>query len=508
MDGSGLLKMQATPEVTVIWLKRDIRLCDHACFHYASQAPYPIVVLYVEEPLVIYSPSFSQQHAGFLAESLASLQKQLATQGVTLFTAKGHVLEVLETLQHYASVQAIHSHEETGEWATYERDVLVSHWCKAQGIAWHEHRQFGVIRRLKHRSTWAERWKVLMEQPAYPVPERLQSLPAQALPMYFQHPVFQGEFPYAGVHHLRQTGGTEQAMAVLESFLESRGKEYSKHMSSPNLAEEGCTRLSPYITFGCISMRTVYQRIIQAQKDVWNRYPKAEAKGWFRSLRSAESRLYWHCHFIQKLERKPRLEFEALHYAYEGLRPHTPEAEKRFRAFQQAETGIPMIDACLRYLFAHGWINFRMRALLMSFGCYQLWLPWQWVGSFLAAHFIDYEPGIHFYQSQMQSASTGFNTVRIYCPIKQAKDQDPKGEFIARWVPELADLPLPYRYSPWELPPLLAQSMGFQPGEHYPHPIVDLKTSYDEAKQQVFELRHRFPPRFNASANPQFRRRR
>jgi deoxyribodipyrimidine photo-lyase len=488
--------MIARPCVNVIWLKRDLRLNDHAGFHYAAQSKHPIIVLYIEEPLVVCSPTFAQQHASFLTESLGSLRAQLGEKGVPLFTAKGHVLEVLETLQAHVEIATLHSHEETGEWCTYERDVLVSHWCKANHIVWQEHRQFGVIRRLKNRSTWAERWKRMMEQPVYPIPEHLLSIPSTVLPAYFHQSLFQRIFPYATYHSLRQIGGREQALSLLKSFLDGRGRLYSKHMSSPNLAEEGCTRLSPYITFGCISMREVYQALAMAQKTVWHRYPKVEAKVWFRSLRSVESRLYWHCHFIQKLERKPRLEFESLHYAYDGLRPHTPEAEARFNAFQRAETGIPMIDACLRYLFAHGWINFRMRALLMSFGCYQLWLPWQWVGTFLASHFIDYEPGIHFYQSQMQSAATGYNTVRIYCPIKQAKDQDPQGEFISTWLPELAELPLPYRYAPWELPPLLAQSEGFTLGVDYPQPIVDLKASYDEAKQRVFELRERFPPRF------------
>jgi deoxyribodipyrimidine photo-lyase len=481
------------PVVDVVWFKRDLRVQDHAALYHACNGGHWVLPLYVEEPLVVYSPTFAEQHAGFLRESLEALNQALQERRAMLFTARGHLLHVLEQLREHVTIHAIHSHEETGEWATYERDVHLSHWCKREGIPWYQYRQFGVLRAVKDLSQWAEGWKTMMEAPIAPTPSHIPGLAVECLPAAFHSPLLNTPFPYAQYHAERQKGGATLAQETLHSFLEERGKEYSRHLSSPATAECGCTRLSPYITFGCISIRQVYQAIRLAQHTAWERYPKADARRWVRSMKNAESRLYWHCHFVQKLETRPRIEYQSLHRAYDALRPATAEAEARFRAFQNAETGVPMIDACLRYLFTTGWINFRMRALLVSFACYQLWIPWQWVAAFLASHFIDYEPGIHVYQAQMQSAATGFNTVRIYCPIKQAKDQDPTGAFIARWLPELAELPLPYRYAPWELPPLLAQSMGFHLGVHYPAPLVDLKTAYDEAKAKVFALRDTYP---------------
>ena len=143
----------------------------------------------------------------------------------------------------------------------------------------------------------------------------------------------------------------------------------------------------------------------------------------------------------------------------------------------------------MRALRAHGWINFRMRAMLVSFASYHLWLPWQATAQALAPHFLDYEPGIHYSQFQMQSGTTGINTARIYNPIKQGHTQDPTGVFIREWVPELEDVPSDYLHSPHEMPALVAGMAGVRLGVRYPLPIVDHATAYREAKARLFAVR-------------------
>jgi deoxyribodipyrimidine photo-lyase len=103
-------------------------------------------------------------------------------------------------------------------------------------------------------------------------------------------------------------------------------------------------------------------------------------------------------------------------------------------------TGYPFVDACMRSLNATKWLNFRARAMLVSFASYALNLDWRRFAPHLARTFLDYEPGIHYSQLQMQSGTTYGSPPRIYNPIKQSVEKDPEGEFIRRWVPELRDL--------------------------------------------------------------------
>jgi deoxyribodipyrimidine photo-lyase len=289
-----------------------------------------------------------------------------------------------------------------------------------------------------------------------------------------------------------QTGGETRARAALESFLEVRSCDYRTAMSSPNSAWEGCSRLSPYLAFGNLSMREAHQATTRRMAAL-RRDGAAGASGeidgaWLKSLASFQSRLSWHCHFMQKLEDEPRLEFENMNRALDGLREASFN-ERYFRAWQLGETGYPLVDACMRALHATGWINFRMRAMLVSFAAYHLWLHWRRPAVYLARQFVDYEPGIHYSQFQMQSGVTGINTVRIYSPVKQVRDQDADGAFIRRWVPELAGVPEAYLPEPHRMPRLLQEASGCVVGRDYPPPVVPHGPAYAEARRRMAAAR-------------------
>tara|TARA_B100000902_G_C26795579_1_gene661992 strand:- start:54 stop:575 length:522 start_codon:yes stop_codon:yes gene_type:complete len=132
-----------------------------------------------------------------------------------------------------------------------------------------------------------------------------------------------------------------------------------------------------------------------------------------------------------------------------------------------------------------------MRAMLMSFASYQLWLPWQESGLCLARKFIDYEPGIHWTQCQMQSGTSAINKIRIYNPIKQGYDHDPEGIFIRTWVKELQDLPNRLIHEPWTIDIFSQVDSSFVLGKNYPFPIVDPVISTKIARSKLKEIRNK-----------------
>jgi deoxyribodipyrimidine photo-lyase len=290
-----------------------------------------------------------------------------------------------------------------------------------------------------------------------------------------------------------QAAGEKAARQTLKSFLQVRGFDYRKALSSPLSAETGCSRLSPHLAFGTLSMRTVHQATEVA-------IGSTPERTMAHALRGFSGRLRWHCHFMQKLEDEPAIEFHNFARVFDGLREERPTDfnQAHFAAWCEGRTGYPMVDACMRSLIRTGWLNFRMRAMLVSFASYHLWLHWRPTGLFLARQFLDYEPGIHWSQMQMQSGTTGINTLRMYSPTKQAKDQDPEGLFIRRWVPELARVPLPYLAEPWTMAPSVQHMAGCVIGKDYPAPIVDDKTAMKAAKDRMYGLRQSLQAREEA----------
>ena len=460
--------------LNIVWFKRDLRVQDHAALAVAAAAG-PVLPIYIAEPGLWAQPDAAARQWEFAAECLADLQRDLAARGQPLRVFVGEAVPVLRTIALQCKIAALWSHEETGNAWTFARDRHVADWARDAGIAWHQMRQTGVIRRLKSRNGWAKAWDADMARPITMAPAAIAG-PNCDWPTRIPSAADLGLAADPCPH--RQRGGRAQALLTLDSFLTRRGRDYRYQMSSPMTAYDACSRLSPHIAWGTLSMREIAQSTWARLHDLPS--DTADAQRWRGSLISFSGRQHWHCHFMQKLEDAPRLEFENLHHAYDGLRPDLADPVL-LAAYCAGATGYPFVDACLRALRVHGWINFRMRAMLMSFASYHLWLPWRDTGLHLARQFVDYEPGIHWPQVQMQSGTTGINTMRVYNPVKQGYDQDPTGSFVRRYLPELAQVPDAFVHEPWRWDGAAVLA--------YPAPIIDHLVAAQAARQALFVVR-------------------
>jgi deoxyribodipyrimidine photo-lyase len=208
---------------------------------------------------------------------------------------------------------------------------------------------------------------------------------------------------------------------------------------------------------------------------------------------------------MQKLEDEPAIEFRNFARSADGLRPGdvgvpmTAQDEERLAAWCEGRTGFPMVDACMRSLRATGWLNFRMRAMLVSFAAYHLWLHWTHTAPFLARAFLDFEPGIHYSQFQMQSGTTGINTLRIYSPAKQVLDHDPEGAFIRAQLPALSRVPARDLAEPHRMPASAQRAAGCIIGRDYPAPVVDHACAYRQARERFAAIRRSTEARIEAA---------
>jgi deoxyribodipyrimidine photo-lyase len=462
----------------LVWFKRDLRIDDHAPLIAAKQEG-PVLPLYVVEPGYWANAYTSGRQWQFLKESVVVLDQELSALGQSLWTAVGDIETVLTRLHQRFHFTQMHSHQETGPLWTFERDLRVRAWCQQHDVRWIEHRQHGVMRGLKSRTQWATQWDAFMSETPYSGPDALIGVgaPPKSAADVLAQVAIADEFVIQA-----QPGGMYDAERTLQSFLESRGETYRGGMSSPLTAPMVCSRLSTHLSLGAVSLRRVWQE----SQSVRAQYKDKDGRGRFvASLKSFGSRLHWHCHFMQKLETEPRIEWEDMHRGFAGLRPVLPESPERLERLISGSLGWPFVDACLRCLAQTGWINFRMRAMLVSVASYHLWLDWRETAPVFARWFTDFEAGIHFSQMQMQSGTTGINANRMYAPLKQSQDQDPNGQFIRQWVPELVNVPDEWIHMPWRMPVRQQERVGCLIGRDYPMPIGDALQLAREARARL-----------------------
>lgn len=459
--------------INVVWLKRDVRLHDHAPLKFAIEQEEPVIFLYCFEPSQMNAPESDLRHWQFAYQGLVDIASQLGKGRMLVLETE--VINVLQVLRDHCEIGYLLSHQETGLEISYRRDQTIRSWCKNKGVLWKTFPRDGVRRNSSDRIDWQKDWDTYMNSPQEnPDLRRLQTSPGVLTTIPSAWRKISREIRTTNPNF--QVGGERQALAWLKSFIQYRSKNYLRYLARPAHSQESCSRLSPFIAHGHISARRVYQET------------KGLAELPDKNIKQFHNRLWWRCHYIQKLETEFEIEKEHINRGFNALKK--PYREDYFEAWSTGNTGFPMIDASMRCLSATGYINFRMRAMLATFWSFTLWQDWRYGATHLAKVFLDFEPGIHYPQFQMQAGMTGYHPLRIFNPIIQAKKYDDYGVFIRRWVPELKPLPDDLLATPWHVSALEEELYGFHLGKDYPQPIVSYDAATKAAKEKYWQFRN------------------
>lgn len=452
---------------TVVWFRRHLRVCDHAPLYRAARRG-AVIPVFVFDQALLHHPETGAARVEFMVACLGSLDADLRQLGGRLILRSGDPVQVLPDLVKEADADGIYCYTDCERIYGRVRDERLNQTLAQQGlkIRWFE--PAASYGELMPYAQYRQRWYQAMAEPMTPTPERVQVPPDTVgidLPTL-------GQLGHRSDRKPLPAAGTAAARRLLQQFLGSKAETYYWQLSYPSA--EATTGLSPHLKFGVISVRECVQTVNQASGSIKQR----------RSHRQLISRLRWGCGFTQRFRYLPQLELQSLYREF-NQKDSWQFDEDLYRAWQQGQTGFPIVDAAARCLQATGGylaLNFRTRAIYASFLSNLLGMDWRYGALHFMRHLIDGDCPIDHYQWAMQAGVTHCldkSWTRIYNPQQTAVDRcDPQGKFIKRWIPELAHLP--------------ADQLGAPPSTRgYPQPVVDY---HQMRSQRVAQLEQQRQP--------------
>jgi deoxyribodipyrimidine photo-lyase len=448
-----------------VWHRDDLRVRDNAALAAASEDGKPA-------PVFVFDPQFYESGMAcgarirFVHQSLASLDAAYRDRLSRLAFRHGDPESVLDDLpvdRIYVNRSVTARYGRERDRRLFDRgDVTV---FADDGVDWTD--------RGRDDYDWQAQAEDYFEREPHSAPTALADNPMESTTSV---DAIESEYGVSPAKSRVPRGGESAGWRRLREFADSVG-DYPGGISPPAAAEERTSRLSPYLAFGCLTPRQVRQHVEQ----------KA---GGGRATDMFESRLYWNRHYSQKLADWPGWTETAVNPVFRGLfrSEHDPELAA---AWREGRTGFPLVDASMRALRETGWLNFRMRAMCATVYHYVLRCWWKPGADHFYRHLIDADPAINYTQWQTQCNLTGVHPVRVYNPRKQVRENDPDGEFIREYVPELRDLPDEHLPRPEKTPLSVQEECGVRIGEDYPRPVVEFEQRREEARDLYARLTDR-----------------
>ncbi|SEP13534.1 deoxyribodipyrimidine photo-lyase [Halorientalis persicus] len=461
-----------------VWHRDDLRVRDNAALDAAVADGHPCPI-YVVDPQFYRSGMACDARLQFVDESVDDLRRLYRDHGSDLALCHGDPEDVLDDLpvdRIYVNRSVTGRYGRERDERLFDRsDVRV---FADDGIDWTD--------RGRDEYDWSEQAEAYFERDPTQPPGRLPDNPIESeTSVAAVEREYGVESEKTGVPEGGASAGRERLTAFADAIA-----DYPGSISPPAKAERNSSRLSPYLAVGCLTPRQVYRYV----------HENARA-GTAREMFT--SRLFWNRHYNQKLADWPGWMERAVNPVYTGLfrDRHDPEL---VAAWKDGRTGYPLVDASMRALRQTGWLNFRMRAMCATFYTYILQCWWKVGADHFYRHLIDADAAINYTQWQSQSALTGVSPVRIYNPRKQVRENDPEGEFVRQYVPELREFPTEHLDQPEKAPLAVQDECDVRIGEDYPRPVVELEARRERAREVFGRLADRAA---EALSDPEIRRR-
>ena len=484
--------------INILWFRRDLRLSDNEIV-VATVGAHEVLPCFIIDPWFYQQPDIGKSRVRFLFESLENLDHNLRSLGSQLYLFEGNSVAVIQALTQELLQQGyrpqLYFNRDVQVVYGIERDrKIVNHYNELNLKCYLGLNNFLQID-TERREQWYEEYYTYQRRSQYLVPIQINTPQLSLnLPQLTFEQLKQKYRALWETERVYFDGGETNALATLNSFLSHRYQGYHWKLSRPWLAQQGATsHLSPHLAFGTISSRTVYQRTkARAAELVY--VPKAEL-----SLKAFRDRLRWRDSFSQRLYFHPEIAEQNRYPEFDRwYRAETLEGEKQdlLAAWQEGETGFPLVDASMRQLKTRGWMNFRMRAMCATFLTINCGISWHHGAKHYMNCLVDGELAIDNWQWQMQAGVTNplSETFRIYNPNKNIQDRDPELRFINYWVPELRG---------YSLSEILAGRYSNE--SPYPAPILDLAQTRKENGKVISDLRRQVKERLQQEQGEEYK---